>query len=70
MMSLANARMVKVRKTASRKMAVVVRGAFLQMLAAFSASGLSFLLSKLSPNENPFRFFVSPGDDCCGAHSQ
>jgi hypothetical protein len=56
MMSLANARMVKVRNTASRKMAVVFRGAFLQMLTAFSESGLSFLFSKWAPNEIRFDF--------------
>jgi hypothetical protein len=48
--------MVKVRKTASRKMTLVFRGAVLQMLAAFSESGLSFLFSKLAPNEIRFDF--------------
>jgi hypothetical protein len=42
--------MVKVRNTASRKMAVVFRGAVLHTLAAFSKSGLSFLFSKWAPN--------------------
>lgn len=47
-------------------MAVVVRGAVLQMLTAFSEPGLSCLFSKLAPNENQFRFFKSLGDDCSG----